>query len=309
MTDEMDTPPEDTVSDEDADIDDEFTHDEAEVDTPPDVVKDIVELEETDITDTSTEDAPEAVSDAAAMDSGLDVEAALAAVASLSDLTAQDTASVVDEYGEDADAHAYEQVDEIPELVRDAQPVYESSEPFERPPLLSLNRGQIASVVPALLLMGVGAWLTFALTTSSTPDTSLLSAVALVAVGVILLAHWLATGRWARGSFLGGMFILLLGATLFILSQPSGPGLMTGWPLLFVTVGAAFFLTALLTQPRDGRLALFGVMLGVAGLTAYGITSGIISASITTTIGSFWPVVLVIVLAVLLLPLVFKGRN
>lgn len=73
----------------------------------------------------------------------LDVDAALQAVSSLSDMIAE--------------KEAVEQAVATAEAERSAREEEFRSNPFPRPPMSSLQRGQIASIVPALALIAIGA--------------------------------------------------------------------------------------------------------------------------------------------------------
>jgi hypothetical protein len=101
-----------------------------------------------------------------------------------------------------------------------ALPDYETPQihsTFRQPSLSTLERGQAASVVPALLLIGVGVFLTFLLTSGTPlPSTNVLLGLLLVCVGISLLAAWISSGRWARGNLAMGIGALLFGALLFV---------------------------------------------------------------------------------------------
>lgn len=226
---------------------------------------------------------------------GVDIEAALAAVSSLSDMLAEQEAAEQAKIAQaEAEARAAEERRmrlEHPELF------------FPVPPQTVLRRGQMASVVPALLLMGIGAWLTFALTVSPpAPDALTIAAVLLGGVSITLLARWLSSGRWARGSLFAVLALLLTAAVSFYLTLPASPGMARGWPLLLVGAGAAFILTALLAYPPDRHLIAPGLLLVFAGLIGLAVTMALLPASLVSVIVTLWPVVLVAVVLVWLLP-------
>ena len=88
---------------------------------------------------------------------------------------------------------------------------------FRQPSLSTLERGQAASVVPALLFIGVGVFLTFLLTSGyALPTANILLGLTLVCIGMSLLAAWLSSGRWARGNLAMGVLALVIGAVLFV---------------------------------------------------------------------------------------------
>jgi hypothetical protein len=251
--------------------------------------------------DTDSEAAPQAVDeprgDVAIFPTveGVDIEAALAAVSSLSDMLAEQEAAEQAKIAQaEADARAAEERRmrvEHPELF------------FPVPPQTVLKRGQMASVVPALLLMGIGAWLTFALTTSQTPPSAALIATVL-AGGVIvsLLARWLTSGRWTSGSLFMALALLFVTGLAAYLTLPTSPGIARGWPLLLAGLGAAFIGTALLAHPPDRRLMLPGLLLIAAAGFALTVTLNLLPASVLSVAANLWPVALVLVLLVWLLP-------
>jgi hypothetical protein len=232
----------------------------------------------------------------------LDIEGALAAVASLSDMLAEQEAAEQARIAQ-AEAEAKEAADrqtrlEHPELF------------FPMPPPMTLHRGQLVSVVPALLLIAVGAWLTFAITTSPTPpDTGLIAAVAAGGIAVTLLVRWLSSGRWARGTLFFALLLLLFGVTTAYLLQPASLGLMRGWPLLLLAVGATFLLTGFIAQPIDRRLLLPAILFFIAGLAAMTVTMGLLDGSILAVVGTLWPIVVLLVAVIFLLPMVFRQRR
>lgn len=232
----------------------------------------------------------------------LDIEGALAAVASLSDMLAEEEAAEQARLVQ-AEAQARTAAERQARLERPE--LY-----FPMPPSQSLQRGQTASVVPAVLLILTGAWLTFAFTTSSAPpDAALIAAVAAGGVAITLLVRWLSSGRWARGSLFFALVLLLSGVTIIYLFQPSAPGLVKGWPLLLVEVGLAFLLTGVMAQPVDRRLLLPAIALWVAGLAALAVTMGVIDNSLLAAASAWWPVTLLVVALLWLLPLVFRQRR
>jgi hypothetical protein len=232
----------------------------------------------------------------------LDVEGALAAVASLSDMLAEQEAV---EQARIAQAEA-----EVKEAA-DRQARLEHPERFfPMPPPMTLHRGQLPSVVPALLLIGIGAWLTFAITTSPTPpDAGLIAAVAASGIALTLVVRWLSSWRWARGTLFFALLLLLAGITTVYLLQPASLGLMRGWPLLLIAVGAAFLLAGFLAQPVDRRLLLPAILFFAAGLAATAVTIGLIDSTILALAGSLWPVVALLVAVIFLLPMVFRQRR
>jgi hypothetical protein len=234
------------------------------------------------------------------MDDSLDIDAALAAVATLDDLLAEQEAA-------EQSRIAQEQAEAEAKAERQAR-LKNPERFFPMPSLLILQRGRIDSVIPALVLILIGIWLTVSTTTSgAAPNPAFVMVAALVGLTLTLLARWLSSGRWSRGSLFFALVVLLVGGV--------GAGLLvthmvsSGWPLLVVALGIAFILSSLLGQPAARGLGMSGVLIGFAGIVALAVTNGIIPSNILTTAASLWPAVAVIVAAIFLLPLLFRRRN
>jgi hypothetical protein len=236
------------------------------------------------------------------MDGALDIEAALAAVSNISDMVAEREAA---EQARLAAEAAREQ------LAAERQARLEHPERFfPVPPMLTLQRGQLTSVVLALALMGLGAWLTFTLTTTQTlPEPPLLVGALGGALLLVLLAHWLSTGRWARGTLFFALLAAFAALTVLLLSQPGAPGLLAGWPLVLLAPGLAFPLVGFLSRPRERRFILPGIALIVAGLVGFAVTNGLIAGAVLQQAATLWPAALVIVVILWLLPAVFRQRG
>lgn len=188
---------------------------------------------------------------------------------------------------------------------------YRAQTDFTRPPLMVIERGQLASVLPALILIGVGAWLTFALTTGAgLPSPLLLLAGVIAAAGVIFISLWLSSERWAQGSFFIGSWLLLSGVVLIYLFQPDAAlNFASGWALLFVALGAALALTGFITHPRHTRLGMIGVIIALGGIAATGALNGQIQPAIANSAVTFAPFALVFLGIIMLLPLLARRRN
>lgn len=230
---------------------------------------------------------------------GLDIEAALAAVSTLSDMLAEQEAAEQARIAQaEAEAMAAEERRmrlEHPELF------------FPVPPPVVLRRGQVASVLPALVLIALGAWLTFAFTTGTPPDGGLVALALGGGLVIILAGRWLSSGRWARGSLFLALALGGMGGALLLLAAPGSPGAARGWPLALIGLGAAFFLSAALAAPPDRRLILPGVLLAVSGLAALAVTFGLLPGSLLEMAAGLWPVAAVALLVVWLLPVIRRG--
>lgn len=233
---------------------------------------------------------------------GMDIEAALAAVSTLSDMLAEQEA---------AEQARIAQVEAEVQAAAERQARLEHPERFfPVPPMSSLHRGQMASVIPALLLIAFGAWLTFTLTTTKTaPDTSLTTGIVLGSLGIALLVRWLNADRWSRGSLFGGLALLFSAGIVVVLLQPASPGLEHGWPLLLCAIGIATAVTGLLAFPRDKRLIFPGSALFIGGMAGSIVSLGILGDDFVNTAASLWPIAAVIVAIVMLLPLLFRQRG
>ncbi|MBI1259044.1 MAG: hypothetical protein GC204_16360 [Chloroflexi bacterium] len=237
-----------------------------------------------------SEDAPAAVS-LPAEDWNLgDIDAALAAVASLSEIMPE----------READA-------EMRADARQGKPTFVPE--MRMPPLVTLKRGQLGSLVPALLLIGFGAWLTLTTTTGASPDPLLVVAVIVGGIVLSLLAQWLGTGRWSRGALFFALLVLLAAGVIFFSLQPNGLDFQRGWPLLVVALGLAMGLAGLLARPLNGRLLVPGALTVLAGIVGLTMTLGLLPPDIIALTTPLRPIILVIVLILWLLPLLFRRRR
>lgn len=233
---------------------------------------------------------------------GLDIGEALAAVSTLSDMLAEQEAAEqarIAQAEADAQARAERQARlEHPERF------------FPVPPMTTLRRGQMASVVPAVLLILLGAGLTLLNTTSSTAlNAGLIAGGLLGAVALMLLSRWLASGRWARGTFFGGVLFLLTGGVLVYLLQPGSLGFTQGWPLLLAALGLTFILSAFLAYPTDRRLIFPGLVFLIIGIIALVLTLGVLDTTLVSTITNLWPVGVALIALLWLLPVIFRQRG
>lgn len=234
----------------------------------------------------------------------MDIDAALAAVSQLNLLTQDE---VEDRDIDDAEYRDLAPGDQIQPFQRDSEPAHYVE--FVQPREMTMSRGQLASVIPALVLIVLGGWLTFTLTTSGqAPSVGLLVPILMIAGGVIFLSQWLTSERWARGSFFFGSVLILIGAVQLYLGQVNPMDASNGWALWIVAIGLALFVTGLMTQPKLPRLSIMGVLVIVAGGIGYAITSGLIPAEVTGLVSNFWMVGAVIAVILLLAPLLRRRQ-
>ena len=240
----------------------------------------------------------ETVSEELAPAPEVDLDAALAAISALDDMLAEQEAAEQAELARmqsEEDARAKRQARlQNPELF------------FPMPALSTIQRGRLDSVVPALALIGIGAWLTFALTTGTgAPSIGLLILVIGGGLGLTLLVHWLNSGRWALGALFFALCILLVGGIFaFVFAQGTLP---TDWPLLLMGPGLAFFITGVIA--REGKLLLPGLLLAIGSLASLVITNRLLPQATITLLAGLWPLALVIVAALLLLPRFARRRE
>ena len=228
----------------------------------------------------------------------LDIEAALASVASLGDVVAER------ERAEIAEQIAIETA---------VQEQEEKRRPLRRvsaPPLLTMRRGHLASVVPALVLIVLGGWLTFAVTApNAVPVSPLLVVLALgAAVIVTLLAFWLASGRWSRGVFFFALLALLTAGALYYETTLKLTFSISG-ALVLAASGLAFALTGLFARPTDRRLLLPGMLFLAAAGVNLAVTIGYLPATLLTGAAPYWPVLVALVVVLWLLPALTKRRG
>ncbi len=218
-----------------------------------------------------------------------DIDAALAAVATLSEIMPEREA--------EAEARAD---------ARQSAPTFIPE--MKMPPLTTLKRGQLGSIIPALLLIGLGAWLTVTTTSGAPPDALLVAALVVGGIAVSLLAQWLGSGRWLRGALFLALVVLLVAGVGFFSVQPAGIDLQRGYPLLLVAVGLAAALSGLLARPVNARLLAPGALAVLAGLVGLVVTLGFVPDTLMTAAVPLAPVVLGIVVILWLLPLIFRRR-
>ncbi len=248
-----------------------------------------------DISDIEEADESESV-----VPAEMDVDAALAAVSQLSLLTANEDDMTDDTVSTDTDSSPIQsESDSIIEIVDD----------FEIPQEITMTRGQLSSILPAVTLIILGGWLTFTLTTTDTiPSAGLLLSVVLIGIGVVFLSQWLNSSRWSGGNFFIGASTALIGGIQLYLSQVAPAALNNAWALWIVAIGLALFGAGYLALPRLPRLSIMGILIIIAGGIGYVLTSGAISAEVVGFIGNLW-IVGAVILGVMLLAPLLRRRN
>ncbi|MFN8378439.1 MAG: hypothetical protein U0452_07180 [Anaerolineae bacterium] len=225
----------------------------------------------------------------ALIDSGFDVEAALGALSF--------------EHDDGADE------DSAPSAIR--LPPYTPSNYRPRLPVPSpirVRRGQLGSLVPALALIGVGAWLTAAQVTGTTLDPLLVGAVLTAGLMLSFLAAWIGNGRWSRGLLLvvllavvgAGGGALVLNAGLF--------NALGAYPLLLSALGVAILITAFISRPSERTLLGPALVFITAGIVGYLVLNGAVPSGLLSGAAAYWFVPALILLILVALPLFFRRR-
>lgn len=185
--------------------------------------------------------------------------------------------------------------------------------PFEpalpMPPMTKLRRGHLGSLIPALVLIAIGAWLTLTTTAGTPPDPMLVAGAAVGGLVLTLLAQWIATGRWGVGYLFFALLIMMVAGVLFFSIQPGGISLVRGWPLLIIGLGVVIILSGLLGRPVSRRLLLPGLLLVIAGLLGMIVTLNVLPQAVLTNAAQWAPAVGVVVVVIWLLPLLFRRRG
>lgn len=231
------------------------------------------------------------------MTDDLDIDAALASVADLGDVLAErEAAEIAERERIDKERRAAEE-----EEKRRAEHY------FPRPPLLEIERGQMISVIPALVLIALGAWWTFALSTATTAPTSgQMALVIMAAFGVIAVAYWLFSGRWSSGSLFAGATALIAAGLIVFLN---GGTLDGGYPLLLLAPAIAMGVVAVFSARTGRQTGFTSVLLIVVAVAGYLVTSNQLSGDGLTDLARILlPIFGGILVVILALPLIFRRQ-
>lgn len=231
-----------------------------------------------------------------ALTDDLDIESALASVANLSALIT-DTTEMVQL---DAPASKSDKKETTP-------PIFTSNYP--RPPMLTLERGQLPSVIPALALMSIGAGLTFLLITGAEAvNTDLVNALAIGGVCLMLLLVWLASGRWARGALFLALSVATTAGILIALPQTQF-SISQGLPLVLCGLGASVILSGLLSPKHMTHGFFMGLLLILIGAVAFVYQANILPPDFTPLITQYGAIAGAIAGVLLFIPAIFKRRR
>lgn len=260
-------------------------------------------------------DAPDAAdSDESASDEyhldldSLNIDAALAALGSLTDVVAEREAEAARETARQAALKAdAEEREAAARAAAEELARWKASYHMPRPPMVKVGRGRLASLIPGLSLMAIGAYLTFAYTTGSPPEPALLLGLGVGWVALALLAYWLTAGRWAGGALFGGLLIIAVGGV-------TAHHLLNALPLTFllmlygVAVGGALTLAGVLARPAHGALVASGLAMMIGSGVLWAAREGVLPAVLIEWASLAAPYVLIAALVLFLLPAVFKRR-
>ena len=174
-------------------------------------------------------------------------------------------------------------------------------------------RNQVGMLPLALYGLALGGYLVArGQDVAGLPD---LSGQAVLGISVLALAftaifHSLLSGRRERGLLFVGVYIWVtvgVGAGI-VYGLDRTLDMQEWWPLLVWSLGLALVITALIERTHDSRLLLFGTFALVAGLAAYGVSSGQIHGQWFDRAADYWPVLFAIV-GLGLLPSAFRSRS
>lgn len=174
-------------------------------------------------------------------------------------------------------------------------------------------RNQIGMLPLALYLLALGGYL---LARRQGVDglpqytDAALGLSAALALSFTLVFHALIEGRRERGLLFVGAWVWAVagGAALVVYGLDESLDLRRWWPIGVWAASPALVLTYLIERAHDGRLVLLGGMALAGGSAAYAVSSEWISAERLEQIGSYGPLLLV-VLGIGLLPLAVRRHT
>lgn len=235
-----------------------------------------------------------------------DINAALAAVGSLGGAIDDEMLATM-ERAEAAELRADEEERaEAARIEREARAERQRRETIQRPPMVKIRTGQLATIVPALVLMASGAYMTFALSVEDLPLTAgILGLIVLGGSGISLLAYWLSTGRWSRGAFLLGASLLSTGLGMLYLEQSATLN-VANFPMIGVIFGAVIVLSGLLCRPSEGRYTALGAGVVIGSGAYLLLTTGTLSADTLNLMEQAAPFVLIAIVVLMALGVVFN---
>lgn len=237
----------------------------------------------------------------------LDIESALASITGLDAAIAEhaNTSEAETLAIEPEPAVDPEQVRRETESRRKA--THQISQHLEQPPFRHLGRGQLASVIPAVLLMMLGTGLTVYLAEPTvfegvSLNNGLLGVLLAGMFGVMLISYWLSSGRWAGGALSIGLSVL---ATIGIFAL----NLADSFPLILSGLGGAIFITALLSRGTVKYQYFVGVALLLSGVIGYSFNLNINQFDLTRLQPILFAILGVFAVLLLIIPLFAKKQR
>jgi hypothetical protein len=174
-------------------------------------------------------------------------------------------------------------------------------------------RNQVSMLPLALSLLALGGYLIAReREVEGLPDISTWALVGgfILALAFTAVFHSLIFDRRERGLLFFGLLVLSGAGTAdaVIYGIDKSPDLAEWWPISFVTISVALFLTYLIERMHDARLVLLSVMILVAGGTAFVTTNGNFDEARLHDAAEYWPLLLSVI-GIGLLPLAFRRRT
>lgn len=176
------------------------------------------------------------------------------------------------------------------------------------------------SIVPALILIGLGLWFLIRNLGVNLPDMDALWPIFPLGGGLLFLAGYVANRR-DPGLVFVGLAATLIGAFffLFTLRIPLPiAGMQEGvrwgdmdrlWPAFVVIGGLAFIALFLAESRHDWAVFTLGAVAVLVGCAAFLFTFGLLAGDIGLMLLKLWPVLLIVMGLAALLQAMFRPRQ
>ncbi len=106
-----------------------------------------------------------------------------------------------------------------------------------------------------------------------------------------------------------GSTLLIMSMALLYLTRADNLSAAASWPPLLVLMALPFVLSGLLCRPTDKRLILPGLIFITAGATGLLVTNGLLGSDRLTELARLWPLSLVLMAILLILPLLNRKHR
>jgi len=171
---------------------------------------------------------------------------------------------------------------------------------------------QIGLLPLTLWLLALGAYLLArGQEVESLPDYSdaALAAASALVGGFTAVWHALLSGRRERGLLFFGLYVLVTAGLIagLVTFVDESPDAAEWWPLLLGSLGVTLFLVFAVDRGHDPRLLWVGLLLLVAGGTAYAVENGQVSQDVLDRARDYWPLLFAL-LGLGVLPLAVRRR-